>query len=279
MARKIIVTVASVGSIPTRDDSPYIPITPDEVGEEVRRSVEAGAAVAHLHARDQSTGAPTSDVSIYRAYIEGVKSRCNAITQITTGGGAVTLNLSPEERIRAVLDLRPEMASLNAGSMNFGRKVFSNPPDVIELFAREMTAAGVKPEFEVYDPGMIANVKRLILGPGLLSGTPRFGIVLGIQGGIPATVPDLQHMVASLPAGASWQAIAIGRDQIPIGAVAAVMGGDLRVGLEDNLYVSKGVLARSNAELVEKAVRVIRDLGFEPATPAEARRQLGLTGE
>jgi 3-keto-5-aminohexanoate cleavage enzyme len=279
LARKIIVTVASVGSIPTRDDSPYIPITPDEVGEEVRRSVEAGAAVAHLHARDQSTGAPTSDVSIYRAYIEGVKSRCNAITQITTGGGAVTLNLSPEERIRAVLDLRPEMASLNAGSMNFGRKVFSNPPDVIELFAREMTAAGVKPEFEVYDPGMIANVKRLILGPGLLSGTPRFGIVLGIQGGIPATVPDLQHMVASLPAGASWQAIAIGRDQIPIGAVAAVMGGDLRVGLEDNLYVSKGVLARSNAELVEKAVRVIRDLGFEPATPAEARRQLGLTGE
>ncbi|MBI5526785.1 MAG: 3-keto-5-aminohexanoate cleavage protein [Deltaproteobacteria bacterium] len=279
MARKVIVTVAPVGSIPTRADSPHIPITPDEVGEEVRRSVEAGAAVAHLHARDQATGAPTSDVAVYRSYIEAVRSRCDAVTQITTGGGAVTLNLTPGERIKAVLDLKPEMASLNAGSMNFGRKIFSNPPNVIELFAKEMAAAGVKPEFEVYDPGMIANVKRLVIGPGLLRGTPRFGIVLGIQGGIPATVPDLQHMVASLPAGGSWQAIAIGKDQIPLGAVAAVMGGDLRVGLEDNLYVSKGALARSNAELVEKAVRVIRDLGFEPATPAEARVQLGLACE
>ncbi len=274
--RKVIVTVAPVGSIPTREDSPHIPITPDEVGAEARRSADAGAAVVHLHARDPKTGKPTPDVEVFRAYLEAVRSRCEAITQITTGGGAVTLGLSPAERLRAVVDLGPEMASLNAGSMNFGRKVFANPPDVIEMFAREMDSAGVMPEFEVYDVGMVANVERLVLEPGLVSRRPRFGLVLGVAGGIPATVPNLAHLVSCLPGGASWQTIAIGRHQIPLGMVGVVMGGDVRVGMEDNLYLSKGVLARSNAELVDKAVRVIRELGFEPASPSEARARLGL---
>lgn len=274
--RKVIVTVAPVGSIPTREDSPCIPVTAAEVGEEARRSVEAGAAVVHLHARDPRTGAPSSDTEVFRACLEAVRSRSGAVTQITTGGGAVTLNLSPDERIKPILELRPEMASLNAGSMNFGRKVFSNPPDVIETFAGEMTAAGVMPEFEVYDAGMIANVERLVLDPGLVPRPPRIGLVMGVQGGIPATVQNLCFLVSSLPEESSWQCIAVGRHQISLGAVAVVMGGDVRVGMEDNLYVSKGVLARSNAELVEKVVRIIRELGFEPASPDEARLQLGL---
>ena len=132
------------------------------------------------------------------------------------------------------------------------------------------------PEFEVYDVGMIANVERLVLAPGLHPGRARLSLVMGVAGGIPATVPNLVHLVSCLPGGCSWQTIAIGRHQIPLGTVGLVMGGDIRVGMEDNLYLSRGVLARSNAELVDKAVRVVRELGLEPASPAEAREQLGL---
>jgi 3-keto-5-aminohexanoate cleavage enzyme len=274
--RKVIVTVAPVGSIPTREDSPYIPITPAEIGAEARRSVEAGAAVVHLHVRDQKTGAPSADPGIFKACLEAVRAETDAVTQITTGGGATTLGLSPEERLRAVLDHKPEMASLNAGSVNFGRKVFSNPAEVIELFAREMDRAGVMPEFEIYELGMIENVKKLVLEPGLIKCRTRMSLVLGVMGACPATVDNLAHMVSCLPPETSWQIIAIGRHQIPLGAVGVVMGGDVRVGMEDNLYVQQGVLAKSNAELVEKMVRIIRELGFEPASPLEAREQLGL---
>lgn len=274
--RKVIVTVAPVGSIPTREDSPHIPITPEEIGAEARRSVEAGAAIVHLHVRDQKTGAPTADPGTFRAGLEAVRAQTDAITQITTGGGATTLGLGPEERLQAVLDLKPEMASLNAGSVNFGRKVFSNPAEVIEVYAREMDRAGVIPEFEIYEVGMIENVRKLVLEPGLIKCRTRMSFVLGIQGACPATVDNLTHMVTGLPPDTSWQIIAIGRHQIPLGAVGVVMGGDVRVGMEDNLYLEKGVLAKSNAELVEKMVRIIRELGGEPASPQEAREQLGL---
>ncbi|MFC1654419.1 3-keto-5-aminohexanoate cleavage protein [Myxococcota bacterium] len=274
--RKVIVTVAPVGSIPTREDSAHIPITPEEIGAEARRSVEAGAAIVHLHVRDPQSGEPTANAEVFRAGLEAVRAETDAVTQITTGGGATTLGLGPEERLQAVLDLKPEMASLNAGSVNFGRKVFSNPTEVIEMYAREMDRAGVMPEFEIYERGMIENVKKLVLGPGLIKCRTRMSFVLGIQGGCPASVDDLAHMRSCLPPDTSWQIIAIGRHQIPLGAVGVVMGGDVRVGMEDNLYLEKGVLATSNAELVEKMVRVIRELGREPASPSEARKQLGL---
>lgn len=257
-----------------RKDSPYLPITPDEVAEETLRSYEAGAAVVHLHARDPQSGAPTNDSEVYRAYLEKIRAKCPIVTQITTGGGATTMGLTPEQRIAAVEELKPDMASLNAGSMNFGRKLFPNPPDVIELYARKMTGWGVVPEFEVYDVGMINNVKELILKAGIMQPPLQFSLVMGVMGGIPATAKNLLFMAESLPENCTWQTIGIGRHQIPLGAMGVLLGGNVRVGFEDNIYLSKGVLAKSNAELVGKMVRIVREVGLEIATADEAREVL-----
>jgi len=273
---KVIITVAPTGSIPTRLDSPYLPITPEEIAEETRRSYEAGASVVHLHARDPETGQPSPSVEVYRRTLDLIRHRCPIVTQITTGGGAVTLGLTPEQRLAAVEKLRPDSASLNAGSMNFGRKLFPNTPEVMEVFARRMQELGVKPEFEVYEVGMVAQVKHWVLDPGLADPPYRFSLVLGVLGGIPATIRNLQILVDDLPADCRWQAIGIGRHQLPLGAVAVAAGGGLRVGFEDNLYLRKGLLAKSNAELVEKAATIVEAMGREVATVEETRRLLGL---
>ena len=275
-SRKVIITVAPTGSVTTRDQTPYLPITPDEVVADSIRAIDEGAAVVHLHARDPETGKPTNDVSIYREYIEGIKAKSDAIIQITTGGGAVTLGLSPEDRLAAVKELKPEMASLNAGSMNFGRKLFANTPDVIETYARLMKEWGVVPEFEIYDVGMIGNVMRWVVDAGIMELPLQFSLVLGVVGGIPATPKNLLHLVESLPQPCTWQVIGIGRHQIPLGICGVICGGNIRVGMEDNIYLEKGVLAKSNAELVAKAVRIIRELGFEIASPDEAREMLNI---
>jgi 3-keto-5-aminohexanoate cleavage enzyme len=274
MTRKVIMTVAPTGSVPTRADTPYLPITADEVVEETIRSYNAGASVVHLHARDPLSGTPTASLEIFRAYLEGIRARCPIITQITTGGGATSLGLSYEDRLRPVMELRPDSASLNAGSMNFGRKVFPNPPEVLELYARRMTEIGVMPEFEIYDLSMIQNVDVWVRKPGLAPPPYQNSFVMGVVGGIPATVKNLLALVESLPPGDTWQVIGVGRHQFSLGTMGMLLGGNLRVGFEDNLYLSKGVLARSNAELVEKAVRLIRELGLEVATVEEAREML-----
>jgi len=184
------------------------------------------------------------------------------------------MGLSAEERLEAVRELRPEMASLNAGSMNFGRKLFPNTPDTIELYAKSMKEWGVVPEFEVYDVGMINNIEHWILKAGIMEAPLQFSLVMGVLGGIPATGKNLVFMVDSLPGNCTWQTIGIGRHQIPLGAMGVLLGGNVRVGMEDNIYLSKGVLAKSNAELVEKIVRIITELGMEPAAPEEARQIL-----
>jgi len=272
--RKVIVTVAPTGSVTSREDTPYLPLTADEVAGETERCYNSGASVVHLHARDPETGKPTSDAEVYRAYLEKIRDRCPIVTQITTGGGAVTMGLSAEERLEAVRELRPEMASLNAGSMNFGRKLFPNTPDTIELYAKSMKEWGVVPEFEVYDVGMINNIEHWILKAGIMEAPLQFSLVMGVLGGIPATGKNLVFMVDSLPGNCTWQTIGIGRHQIPLGAMGVLLGGNVRVGMEDNIYLSKGVLAKSNAELVEKIVRIITELGMEPAAPEEARQIL-----
>ena len=269
--RKVIITIAPTGSIPTRKDNPNLPITPEEVAEETRRAYEAGAAVVHLHARNPDTGEPSSDIEVFRAYLSAVRAACPIITQITTGGGATTLGLTPEQRLKAVEELRPDSASLNAGSMNFGRKLFPNTPDTMELYARRMKELGVMPEFEIYDLSMIQNVDTWIRQGGILEPPYQLSFVLGVVGGIPATFKNLLHLKESIPEDYTWQAIGIGRHQIPMGVMAVLLGGSLRVGFEDNVYLSRGVLAKSNAELVEKAVRIIRELGFEIATADDAR--------
>jgi len=269
--RKVIITIAPTGSIPTRKDNPNLPITPEEVAEETSRAYEAGAAVVHLHARNPDTGEPSSDIEVFRAYLSAVRAACPIITQITTGGGATTLGLTPEQRLKAVEELRPDSASLNAGSMNFGRKLFPNTPDTMELYARRMKELGVMPEFEIYDLSMIQNVDTWIRQGGILEPPYQLSFVLGVVGGIPATFKNLLHLKESIPEDYTWQAIGIGRHQIPMGVMAVLLGGSLRVGFEDNVYLSRGVLAKSNAELVEKAVRIIRELGFEIATADDAR--------
>jgi 3-keto-5-aminohexanoate cleavage enzyme len=273
--RKVIITVAPVGSWPTREINPNLPITPEEIAAEVARSYDEGASVAHIHARDPGTEKPTADPTIYGAIFQAVREACpDIIIQLSSGTGAAILDLSPEERIRHIRELRPEMASLNAGSMNMQRAVFLNPADMIEQYARTMVDLNVKPEFEVYDVGMIENIERWVRRPQLVPEPYHYSLVMGVVGGIPATVKNLVHMVDSLPEHCTWQGIAIGPHQIPIGTVGVVMGGGIRVGFEDNVYLSRGVLAKSNAQLVEKAVKIIDQLGRQPASPEEARQIL-----
>ena len=276
LSQKVIVTVAPTGSIPTRKDNPALPITPDEIADETARSYSAGASVVHLHARDPNSGEPSSRPELYGQYLERIRAKCPIVTQITTGGGAVTMGLGPEERLAAVKLYKPESASLNAGSMNFGRKLFPNTPEIMEAFADRFREWGVLPEFEVYDAGMIQNAKHWLIEPGKVKAPYRFSLVLGVMGGIPPTAKHLVLLVDDLPPESVWQVIGIGRHQLPLGAVAVGMGGGLRVGFEDNVYLKKGVLAKSNAELVAQAVQLVRAVGKKPATPDEAREILGI---
>ena len=276
MSRKVIITVAPTGSIPTRENNPNLPITPEEIAQETRRSYDAGAAVVHLHARNPDTGKPSSDINVFRAYLAAVKDACPIITQITTGGGATTLGLTPEERLRPVEELRPDSASLNAGSMNFGRKLFPNTPDIMELYCRRMKELKVMPEFEVYDLSMIQNVDHWIHQAGILDPPYQLSFVMGVMGGIPATFKNLLTLKESTPPDYTWQTVGIGRHQIPMGTMGVLLGGNLRVGFEDNVYLSEGVLADSNAALVEKAARIIRELGLEVASAEDAREILPL---
>ena len=276
MDRKVIVTVAPTGSIPTKKDNPNLPITTKEIVEETKRSYDAGASVVHLHGRNPKTGGPSAEVSVFRNYLTGIREKCPIITQITTGGGAAQLSLTPEQRLKTVEELLPDSASLNAGSMNFGRMLFLNTPETIELFAKRMKEIKVMPEFEVYDLSMVQNVDYFIRKGGIMDPPFQFSFVMGVMGGIPPTIKNLVALKESIPDNCTWQGIGIGRHQIPLGTVAVLLGGNLRVGFEDNVYLSKGVLAKSNAELVEKAVRIIHELGLEVASVEEARKILPL---
>jgi 3-keto-5-aminohexanoate cleavage enzyme len=284
LENKVIITVAPTGSFTTRKNTPYLPITPAEIIEETIRSYNAGAAVVHLHGRDPQTGQPTNNTDIFRQYIEGIRARIDISIQVTTGGGAVAgtsagkPGLTPEERLKVVEELVPESASLNCGSYNVGLEsgVFYSPAKTIEHFARRYKELKVMPEFEVYDTGMINNIDVIVTKQGILPPPYRIGIVIGMMGGIPATPRNLLFMKESLPPCTRWQVIGIGRHEFPMATMGVILGGDVRVGFEDNIYLSRGVLAKSNAELVEKMVGIIRQLGYEVATVDEARKLLPL---
>lgn len=267
---KLIITAAVVGAELTREDTPHLPLTPEEIAEEARRSCEAGASVVHLHARD-SEGLPTQDPEVYGEIIERVRSRCDAVIQVSTGGA---VHMSAEERL-APVSLKPEMASLTTGTVNFGEDVFFNPWDLLVRFAEAMKEHGVKPELEIFDTGMVANAVRLET-MGLLSPPLHFDFVLGVPGALPAGVKNLVHLVESLPSGSTWSVAGIGRHQLPMAAAAVILGGHARVGLEDNIFYRKGELAQGNAPLVERVVRIARELGRAVADPDEARALLGL---
>ncbi|CCQ93267.1 3-keto-5-aminohexanoate cleavage enzyme [[Clostridium] ultunense Esp] len=266
----LIITAALVGAELTREDTPYLPLTPEEIAEEAYRAYQAGATIVHVHARKED-GSPSQEKRIYREIIERISAKCDIIIQISTGGA---VGMSAEERGEP-LSLAPEMATLTTGSVNFGRDVFLNPPAMIEEFAEKMAAYGVQPEFEIFDVGMVDNALRLVR-KGWIKTHLHFDFVMGVPGGIPATAKNLLHLIDLLPQGATWSVAGIGRHQLPMALLGITLGGHVRVGLEDNIYYRKGEWATSNAQLVERVARIARELGREVASPKEARRLLRL---
>lgn len=269
---RVIISVATTGSSTTRAHTPYVPITEEEIAAEAIRCWREGAAIVHIHVRDED-GRVTSDPARYQRVRDLIRAAgCDIVLNFSTGGGAGIV--SDEER-RAPVALRPEIASFDAGSVNFGERVFVNSPEFLEAFAREMQAYGVKLEIECFDTGFIEIAKQFITR-GLIQPPYWFQMVLGVRSGAPATVEQLVHMVRQLPANSLWSVCAIGRHQLPMNVAALVMGGHVRTGLEDNIYYSYRVLAEGNAPPVARIVRIARELGREPATPAETRQLLCL---
>jgi 3-keto-5-aminohexanoate cleavage enzyme len=269
---KLIITVAVDGAEVTRQQNPYLPISPAEIAADARACREAGAALLHVHGR-LPDGTATQSGEVYAEIIREVGAQTDIIIQVSTGGA---VGMRPEDRIQPVYQ-KPEMATLTTGTVNFGREVFMNPPEVIEQFAKAMVEQGVVPEIEAFDVGHITNALALVK-QGILQLPLHFDFVLGVPGGIAPTIKNLLHMVESIPAGCTWSVAGVGRAQLPLANAAILLGGHVRVGLEDNIYYSKGVLA-SNEMLVARVVRLARELGREVATPDEARRILRLASE
>jgi 3-keto-5-aminohexanoate cleavage enzyme len=269
----LIITVAPTGSGPQWQKSPHLPISPAQIAEEAVKAYEVGASVAHIHVRDPETKAPNPKIELYQEVVNRIRDRCDMIIQLTTGGGG-PYGISFEQRMCS-LQLSPESASLNVATMTFGDSVFMNPPEDVERAAKMMIERGIKPEVECYDIGHI-ELTRMLIAKGLLKEPSRISLVLGVKGGIPATPDNLMHMRSSLPTACRWNTIVIGKEQFPLLTQGMLLGGDVRVGMEDNIYLTKGVLAKQNAELVSKIARIAKELGKEIATPTEARRILGL---
>lgn len=268
---KLIITVAVCGAEVTRKDTPYIPITPEEIAQQTYEAYLVGASIVHLHVRDEN-GNPTQDPEIFKRTVRLIREKCpDIIVQVSTGGAVW---MTPEERLQS-LEADPDMATLTTGTVNFGNDVFYNSMPMIEKFASVMKGKGIMPEFECFDLGHINNAMVLVK-KGLVQGHLHFDFVMGVPGGIAANARNLVTMVDSLPPGATWSVAGIGRHEFPVAAMAIVMGGHVRVGLEDNIYIEKGVLAKSNAELVEKVVRLAKELGRPIATAKEAREILQL---
>ncbi len=300
---KAIFTAAITGSIHTPTMSPYLPITPDQIADNAIQACGAGAAAVHIHVRNPETGQPSPDLELFKKVLTKVKRKCDVIVCTTTGGG---LGMTPEQRVGVVSTLKPELASCNMGSMNFALfpllekmkdfkfpwekqyleftedLIFPNTFKSIRVFLNIFNENGTKPELEVYDAGMVNNTAFMI-ERGLLKTPVYIQFVLGILGGMAATVENLVFLYESArrligEKNFVWSVCAAGRNEIPMGTHALLMGGNARVGMEDALWLDKGVLAKSNAELVAKMARIAKEFGIEPATPAEARKILGLKG-
>ena len=280
MSRKVVITVALTGGLHGKKANPAIPEQPEEIAKAAYDSFNEGAAIAHIHARDPE-GRPTADSAIYRRIHDLIRERCDIVLQDTTGGGP---NLTVEQRISAVLDAGPEMASLNMGTLvrtqakgEHRNTIFRNTTDDIESFAKALLEHNIRPEMEVYSHAMLREVQNLI-AKELVKPPYPVNLVLGMvhQGAEPATPQTLISLINFLPEGCLFNVCAVGRHQLPITTLAALLGGNIRVGLEDNIHYRKGESAQSNAQLVARSVRILRELEMEPASPEEARAMLGL---
>ena len=275
--RKVIITAAVTGGVQTKAANPNLPEQPEEIARAAYECLNEGASIVHLHARDRQ-GRPTGDPQVFAEIHDSIKAKCKIILQDSTGGGP---GLSFEERL-ACLDARPEMASLNMGSMlrtigNMAGTVWANPRHELEQYAREMLKRKIKAEMEIYHHGMLREVKNL-LDKGLVEKPYYVNFVMGMayQGAVEARADNLTSLVQLLPPGTIFNCCAIGQAQLPITTLSVLLGGHARVGMEDNIYYAKDRLADSNARLVARSARLIRELGFEVATPDEAREILGI---
>lgn len=298
---KAIITTAITGSIHTPSMSPHLPVTPDQIVAESVRAREAGAAVVHIHVRDPQTGRPVPDLELFGEVITKIKSKSDVVICITTGGG---LGQTTAERVAAVKKYSPELASLNGGSINFALFhaldvykdfkydweqpylamtedfIFPNTFKTLREFSQYFSEEDTKPEFEIYDAGMLNNLAFLI-DKGHIQTPVYLQFVLGILGGMQATMNNIQFLYNSakeIIGDFQWSVCAAGKHQFRMCTASLLMGGNVRVGLEDNLYLEKGVKAKSGAEQVEKIIRIAKELGIEPATPDEARNILNLKG-
>ena len=271
---RAIISASLTGALTTRDQCEHIPYTPEEIAEDAAEARENGAAVAHIHARTEN-GSPTFDTEVYQEIYDEVRARTDILINFSTGA----LHEPADSRIEYVEGVQPDIAALNMGSMNYAKysesrddfvfdMVFENPFNEIESFLEAMNDAGVKPELECFDTGHVGNI-RPFLKSGTLEHPIHFSLIMGVLGGIPPTIENLAHQVRQVPDDANWQVIGISEDQWQLAAGALSMGGNVRVGLEDNFYLPGGEMA-TNGELVAKAAELTRNVGREPATPEEA---------
>lgn len=289
MAQEVIVTCAVTGGHENIGGHPDFPITPAQIADACLEARGAGAAIVHIHVRDPETGIPDGDPALYREVVERIRDAgSDVLINLTTGyggrfypsednpnvGSELSNVLKPEARMAHVVDLRPDICTLDVATMNFGERVFMNTPDHLRVMAGIARDAGVKPEIECFEPGHIVLARQLI-AEGLIEAPPMFQLCLGIPYGSPATPEIMTVMRNLLPENANWAGFGISRAEFPMVAQAVTLGGHVRVGLEDNLYLSKGVFA-TNGRLVERAVGIVRDLGAEVAEPARAAEILEL---
>ena len=269
---KLIITAAICGAEVTKEQNPAVPYTVEEIVREAKSAVDAGAAIVHLHVREDD-GTPTQSKARFKECIDAIYKVCPDVILIPSTGGAV--GMTAEERLQPT-ELFPEMATLDCGTCNFGDEVFENTMPMMRDFGKRMLENNIKPEYECFEMGHLDTVLAMAK-KGQVPGAPmQFNFVLGVPGCTPATVPNLCGLVNAIPAGSTWTATGIGRHAFTLAAPAIAMGGNVRVGFEDNLYLERGVLAKSKGELVAKVVRIAKELGRPIATSAEAREILGL---
>lgn len=288
--QKTLITCAVTGNLVKPEQTPHLPVTPEQIANECLAAAAAGAAQVHIHVRDPATGKPSMDLALYADVVQRIRAaNRELIINLTTGPGGRfvpsaddpkvfapgTSLVHPLKRVEHVAALKPDVCSLDLNTMNSGPDVVMNTPANVRKMAAVIREAGVKPELEVFDSGDIALAKDLI-ADGTLDGPGMWTFVLGVKYGFQPSPETLLYARSQLPAGAFWSAFGIGRQEFPIVAQAWLAGGHVRVGMEDNIYLERGVLAKSNAELVAKAARMVRDMGGEVMSAAEARATLGL---
>ena len=285
---KTILTCAVTGAGTTLEQTPYLPVTPEQIANSALEAASAGAAVVHIHVRDPNTGRPSMDTALYREVFNRIKDKnTDVLINLTTGPGATGPSTvifggphpafqPAARRVEHILELKPDICSLDLNTMNRGpQNITVNTISVAREMARAVQTVGTLPELEIFDSGDL-EIAKMLIAEGTITGQPLWQIATGIKWGWSASPATLEYAKQLLPRDSTWYAFGIGAMEMPFVALSTISGGHARVGLEDNIYLSKGQLARTNAELVEKAVGIIRDMGNEPATPAEARTILGI---